>query len=132
MSFHYETVRREFIRIQTDIPVRYKFLSKVVAVDDESIFQGSTTSVSGHGLLLVGKIPTVSWIPALLMQEIVVGLNVLLPAADAPLKALATVAWIEAFAKGSEKVAMGLKFTEISKEHQDELLRFVIKTQISH
>ncbi len=132
MSFHYETARRDFIQIQTDIPVRYKFLSRAVKVDPEAVFQGTTTSVSGHGLLLVGKVPTVSWIPAMLMKDIVIGLNLLLPASDAPIKALAEIAWIESFEKGSEKIAMGLKFAEIAKEHQDELLRFVIKTQISH
>jgi len=131
MSFHYETARRDFIKVQTDVPVRYKFLSRTVSVDGESIFEGFTSTVSGHGLLLVGKVPAVSWVPALLMQDIVLGLNLLLPAADAPIKALAQVAWIEAFEKGSDKIAMGLRFTEIAKESQDELLRFVIKTQIA-
>jgi c-di-GMP-binding flagellar brake protein YcgR len=132
MSFHYETARRDFIQIQTDIPIRFKYLSKTITVDSDAIVQGTTTSVSGHGLLLVGKIPDTNWVRALLTNEIVIGLNILLPAADQPVKALATVSWLESFEAGTDRIAMGLKFTEISKEHQDELLRFVIKTQITH
>ena len=132
MSFHYETARRDFIQIQTDIPIRYKFLSKTVDVEAETIFEGTTSSVSGHGILLIGKIPDVRWLPALLTNEIVIGLNLLLPAADQPIKALANISWMESFEPGSDRIPMGLKFAEVSKEHQDELLRFVIKTQITH
>ena len=132
MSFHYETERREFVKIHTDIPVRYKFLSKTIEIDTEKVFEGGTSNVSAHGMLLVGKVPNVSWVPALLMHEIVLGMNVLIPALDEPLKALAQVAWVESFEKGSDKLAMGLKFVEIAKEHQDALLRYVIKLQIAH
>ena len=34
MSIEYVTEKREFVRIQTDIPIRYKFLSKSVEVED--------------------------------------------------------------------------------------------------
>ena len=122
--------RRQFVRIQTDIPVRYKFLSKTVPVEDEGIFEGTTCNLSSHGLLLVGKLPGLSWIPGLLMGEIVLGINVLLPSADQAIKALTRVSWIEAFEKGSEKCALGVKYQEISKEAQDEILRYIIKAQI--
>ena len=68
----------------------------------------------------------------LLMSEILVGVNVLLPSLDAPIKALTRVGWIESFVKGSDKCAMGLKFKEISKENQDEILKYIIKAQITH
>lgn len=132
MSFHYETAKRDFVRIQTDIPVRYKFLSHTVPVDTDEVYAGVTSSISGTGLLLLGKLPGFSWIPGLLMQEIVIGLNMLLPASDVPIKALANVAWVEKIQKGSDKVPMGLRFQEISKEHQDIVLKYVIKAQIAH
>ncbi len=131
MSFDYLTEKREFVKIHTDVPIRYKFLSKAVPIEDNQVYEGSTSSLSGSGLLLIGKVPGVTWIPALLMEEILIGLNLLLPALDVPIKALGRVAWIESFPKGSDRVAMGLKFKEITKPHQDEILKYIIKAQIA-
>ena len=132
MSYLRASEKSEFIHLQTDIPVRYKFLSKTVPVDSEGIFEGTSRSLSSHGLMLSGKVPGMSWIPGLLMGEILIGINMLFPHLDAPIKALARVAWIEAFEKGSEKCALGLKYKEITKEGQDEILRYIIKAQIKH
>jgi c-di-GMP-binding flagellar brake protein YcgR len=132
MSFEYETEKREFVRIHTDIPVRYKFLSKAIPIESEGIFEGTTSNLSGSGLLLVGKVPGMSWIPGLLMGEILIGVNILLPSLDVPIKALTRIAWIEAFVKGSDKCAMGVRFKEIPKENQDEIMRYIIKAQITH
>ncbi|MBN1441727.1 MAG: PilZ domain-containing protein [Planctomycetes bacterium] len=132
MSVHYETTKREFVKIQTDIPVRYKFLSRTISIDSSSIYEGITSKLSGSGLLLLGRVPSFSWIPGLLMQEILVGINLLLPAADEPIKALCAVNWVEKIQKGSDKCPLGLRFEEISKEHEDMLLKFVIKAQITH
>ncbi len=131
MSFEYESERKTFVKINTDIPVRYKFLSKVIDLADENIYEGTTAHISGHGLLLVGKIPSVSWIPGLLMEKIVLGLNILLPSIDAPVKALARAAWVEAIPEGSEKCALGLQFKEISKECQDQILKYIIRAQMT-
>lgn len=131
MSTIYATEKRDFVRVQTDIPVRYKFLSKSVPLESEGIFEGMTSSLSGNGLLLVGKIPGMSWIPGLLMGEIFIGINLLLPHLDAPIKALTRVAWVDAFEKGSDKCGMGLRFKEIAKEQQDEILKYLIKAQIT-
>jgi hypothetical protein len=131
MSVDYETEKREFVRVHTDIPVRYKFLSRSIPIESEGVFEGTTSSLSGSGLLLVGKIPGMSWIPGLLMGEILLGINLLLPLSDVPIKALSRVAWIEAFQKGNDKCAMGLRFKEVSKESQDEILKYIIKAQIT-
>jgi len=131
MSIDYATEKREFVRIHTDIPVRYKFLSRSVPLEAEGIFEGTTSNLSGSGLLLMGKIPGMSWIPGLLMGEILIGVNLLLPSLDAPIKALTRVGWVEAFEKGSDKCAMGVRFKEISKENQDEILKYIIKAQIT-
>jgi hypothetical protein len=131
MSFEYQTSKRDFVHVNTDIPIRYKFLSKSVPVDSEGIFEGTTTNLSGSGLLLVGKIPSISWIPGLLTEEIVIGVNLILPSFEMPIKALTRVAWVEAIVKGSDRCAMGLKFKEISKDSQDEVLKYIIKAQIA-
>jgi c-di-GMP-binding flagellar brake protein YcgR len=131
MSTEYAIEKRDFVRIHTDIPVRYKFLSRSIPLDVEEIFEGTTSNLSGSGLLLVGKIPGMSWIPGLLMGEILIGVNMLLPSQDVPIKALTRVAWVEAFEKGSDKCGMGVRFKEISKEHQDEILKYIIKAQIT-
>ena len=130
MSYLRVSEKSEFVHLQSSVPVRYKFLSKSVPVDSEGIFEGTTRNMSSHGLLLSGKLPGMSWIPGLLMGEILIGINMLFPHLDHPIKGLARVAWIEAFAKGSEKCALGLKYEEIGKESQDEILRFIIKAQI--
>jgi PilZ domain len=131
MSFEYHSSRRDFVHVNTDIPIRYKFLSKSVPVDGEGIFEGTSANLSGSGLLLVGKLPSVSWIPALLTDEILIGVNLILPSFEAPVKALTRVAWVEAFQKGTDRVALGLKYKEISKESQDEILKYIIKAQIA-
>ncbi len=131
MSFEYVTEKREFVRIQTDIPIRYKFLSKEIELNDEQIHEGSTSNLSSGGLLLIGKVPSVSWIPALLMEDIILGLNLLLPSIDTPIKALGKVSWVEAFQKGSDRCALGVKFKDIGKPQQDEILKYIIKAQIS-
>ena len=131
MSFEYESEKRDFVRLQTDVPVRYKFLSKAIPLEAEGVYEGTTANLSGSGLLLVGKIPGMSWIPGLLMGEILLGINILLPHLDAPVKSLTKVGWIEAFEKGSDKCAMGLRHQDITKESQDELLKYIIKAQIA-
>lgn len=130
MSVEYESEKKEFVRINTDIPIRYKFLSKSVPLD-ESIFEGSTANLSGSGILLVGKVPSLSWIPGLLTEDILIGINLLLPSLDLPIKALARVGWVESMVKGNDRCVMGLRFKEISKEHQDEILKYLIKAQIA-
>ena len=131
MSFEYESARREFVKINTEIPVRYKFLSRVLDLGDESIYEGTTSRISAHGFLLLAKIPQMSWIPGLLTEKIVIGVNILVPSLDVPVKALARVAWVEAMTEGSEKCALGLTFKEISKANQDELLKYMIRSQLT-
>lgn len=130
MSFHYETARRDFVRVPIEIPVRYKFLSRTVDVQEEGIYEGFTNAISGTGMLLNGRLPSLSWIPALLLGEIMLGLNILLPAHEEPIKVLANAGWVEALKKGSDRCPLGLRFQEIAKEHQDLLLKYVIKAQL--
>ncbi len=126
----YESERREFVRIKTNLSVRYKLLSRTGEGIEDKIREGTTQNLSGGGLLLVGGIPNIAMIPDLLMEKIVVGVNLILPDAGESVKALTRVAWAEAFEESSEKCALGLKFKEITKEHQDLIFRFIIKSKM--
>lgn len=131
MTLPYEQERREFVRVRVQIPVRYKFLSKVrTGKEMDEVYEGATTNLGGGGLLLLGKIPLVDWIPELLMQKIVIGVNLLLPHDEAPIKALTRVAWVETFDEATMKCNLGLKFKEITQADKDRIFKFVIKVQM--
>jgi c-di-GMP-binding flagellar brake protein YcgR len=129
MPERYESERREFVRIKIDVPIRYKFLSKSIEVTEE-IYEGTTGDLGGGGILMMGRIPNPGWYVGLLTQQIVVGVNLLLPMAAEPIKALCRVAWIESTEGEAGRVAMGLKFKEISRDSLDEIFKFVIKAQL--
>ncbi len=126
----YESERREFVRVRASLSVRYKFLRQSGEDIDEKVYEGVTQNLSGGGLLLTGKIPDLGWIPDLLMQKIVIGVNIIFPDSPEPIKALTRVAWAEAFEEGSGKCAFGLMFREITKEAQDKIFRFIIKSKM--
>jgi c-di-GMP-binding flagellar brake protein YcgR len=131
MAFPYEQERREFVRVRVQIPVRYKFLSKVRSgAEMDVVYEGSTMNLGGGGLLLLGKIPVLEWIPEVLMQKIVLGVNLLLPQDESPIKALTRVAWVETFDETTMKCNLGLKFKEITQADKDRIFKFVIKVQM--
>ena len=127
----YESVRIEFHKLHTDIPVRYKFLSKSIELGTDQVFEGTTAKLGGSGCLMNGKIPRLNWVPAILMGKVLLGVNLLLPSSDEPIKALCKVAWIEAMTEDSDRVVMGLQFMDISKESQDQITRYLIRSQIT-
>jgi c-di-GMP-binding flagellar brake protein YcgR len=131
MTLPSDQERREFVRVRIQIPVRYKFLSKVRHDPAlEEIYEGTTMNLGGGGLLLLGRIPVVDWIPDLLMQKIVIGVNLLLPQEEAPIKALTRVAWVETFDEQTMKCNLGLKFKEVTQQDKDRIFKFVIKVQM--
>lgn len=125
-----DSERREFVRVRTVLTVRYKFLSRDGEDMTGEIHEGVSRNVGGGGILLEGKLPKLEWIPDLLMQKIVMGVNIELPDAQDPVKALTRVAWVESIEESSGKCAMGLVFKEITREHQDMIFKFVIKSQM--
>ena len=126
----YDLERREFIRVRAELVVKYKFLSHGAQSVPDEVFEGTTSNLSGGGLLLVGTIPNTDWITGLLMDRIVVGVNLFLPGDAEPVKALTRTAWIEALDERAQRCSMGLRFKEITKEHLDRLFKFVIKAQM--
>ena len=130
ISRSFDPERREFVRVRADLPVRYKFLSQDSVLVTDEIFEGTTSNISGAGILLVGQMPNSDWITGLLMERIVVGINIFLPGDSEPLKALTRTAWIEALDERAGRCALGLRFKEITKEHLDRLFKFVIRVQM--
>ncbi len=129
--FAHQSQRREFVQVNTDVPVRYRFLSKVQGMELDQIFEGTTRDLGGGGCLLHGKVPDVTWVPELLMGRIHLGINLLLPSAGEAIKALCRVTWVEAFEQGTTRMTLGLEFQDIPKESQDQILRYLIKAQMT-
>ena len=113
----FDQEKREFVRIKLAIPIRYKFLAENPQDPrlDKS-YKGSTSNISGGGLLLAGPIPDPNWIPDMLLQRIVIGINFLLPDQDTMVKAITRASWIEARKEKSDNWFIGLRFKEITQE----------------
>ncbi len=127
----FESDRREFTRVRVAVPVRYKFLSNELEDPElDRICEGTTSNLSGSGLLLKVRIPKLDWIPLLLTGKMKVGVNLIVPTYELPVKALCRVSWMEQMDAATHKTNLGLSFREISKRAQDEILQYIIKTQM--
>lgn len=127
---YYEPERREFVRVKAEIPVHYKFLCHDTGFKHDTVYDGVTSNISAGGLLLTGRIPELDWIPAMLMERIFLGVNIHLPGSPEPVKALTRVAWIEAVDPQSGRCSVGLRFKEITKDHQDRVFKYIIHSQM--
>lgn len=121
--------KREFVRVNVSLPVRYKFLSPHCEKKDDRVYEGTTANISAGGLLLNGALPGNDWVVDLLLYRVVIGLNLLLPDSEESLKALARVAWVESLTAQGQ-CAMGLLFKEIERESQDRIVQFIIRSQM--
>jgi hypothetical protein len=123
--------RKDFVKVAMDVPVRYKFLSKTFPVSDKDVHEGFTSNLSGSGLILTVKIPDGETLIHLLTNEIVIGLNMLLPSQDEAIKALAVVEWVDALPEMPGKCGLGVRFVDMPKECSDQILRYTIRAQIT-
>lgn len=123
--------RKGFVKVSIDVPVRYKFLSKTVEIEDTGVHEGHTNNISGSGLMLVARIPDGEILSYLLSGEVFVGLNILLPSDDEPVKALSRVGWIEVLPEFPGKCGIGLRFLDMPKEDSDRIFRYTIRAQIT-
>ena len=132
MSSEFDSEKREFVRVRVALPVRYKFLSHDLdnAPMADQIYEGSTSNLSSGGMLLRARIPNLSWIPSLLMQRVVLGINLHLPNEEMAVKALTRVAWIESLEEGTQKGSLGLRFKEIGHEDEDRIMQYIIRCQM--
>jgi len=111
----------------SSLPVKYKFLSSDPEYDDATVREGLTDNIGGGGLLLTGQVPSVDWITELLMEKVLVAVAIDLPGSDAPIQAIARVAWLEAIDQNTEVCQLGLTFKEITNDARDRILNLVIK-----
>ena len=128
-SFDYE--KREFIRLPISVPVRFKFLSREVTGGDmEAVHEGVSQNIGAGGLLLRGKLPDAGWLSKLLTRRMYVGVNLLLPNAERPVKALCRVIWSSSVQEKTGHLMMGLEFQEITQRDRDILTQYIIKAQM--
>ncbi len=116
--------KRKFVRIDSALPVKYRFVSTSPEFLDERVHEGRTDNIGGGGMLLTGQVPEVDWITELLMEKILLALTIEL--AGSKVKAIAKVAWLEAIDQNTEVCQLGLTFKEITGEDRDKILDIVI------
>jgi c-di-GMP-binding flagellar brake protein YcgR len=125
-----ERERREFVRVEAEVPVHYRFLSHDAAFTATEPVEGRTANISGGGLLLSASIPDPDWVSGLLTGRIFVGVKVELPGSAKPVKALTRAAWIEPVQGTADGYLLGLRFKEITRDDLDRVFGFVIERQI--
>ena len=128
-SFDFE--RRQFIRLPLAVPVRYKFLSRDLRNQDmDVVHEGITKNIGAGGLLLRGRLPDPSWLSKLLTKKMYVGVNILLPKYERPVKALSRVIWASSVQNESGMIIMGLEFQEITSKDRDLITQYIIRAQM--
>lgn len=127
MDENHRQEKRQFVRIASSLPVRYRFLSSSDDFRDDSVREGLTDNIGGGGLLLTGQVPGMDWITELLMEKVIVAVTMDLPDSKTPVHAIARVAWLEAVDQNTEVCQLGLTFKEITGEDRDRILNLVIK-----
>jgi len=131
MGSLFDADRREYIRIRSELNVRYKFLAAIIPDQNlDKIYEGKVTNISGSGIMILGPIPDSRWIPELLMQRMVIGINFMLPNEEEPIKTLTRAAWIETIDENAHICSLGLKFKEITTKDTDKIFRFIIRNQL--
>ena len=121
--------RRRYVRVDAEVPVRYKFFSQEddLALGEE--FEGKTKNVSAGGILLTVRIPNMDWITSLLRQKMYLGIKLELPDRE-PVRTLARVAWVGSMDEETQTCALGLSFKEITKADQDKLFEYIIASRM--
>ncbi|MHC4548906.1 MAG: PilZ domain-containing protein [Planctomycetota bacterium] len=128
-SFDFE--RRQFIRLPLAVPVRYKFLSREMRGEDmDTVHEGISQNIGAGGLLLRGKLPDSSWLSKLLTRKMYIGVNVMLPNYERPVKALTRVIWASSVQSETGLLVMGLEFQEITNKDRDLITQYIIRAQM--
>jgi len=131
MVFTFETENRAFTRVRTQVPVEFKFFSNFISDGRmDQTYRGTTSNLSGGGLLLSCDVPDPDWMPEMLLGKVVLGVKIELPGASEPVKAMARVAWIEDPGKRGVPFLLGIKFKEITRDGHDQLLEFILDSQM--
>jgi len=127
---YYERERREYVRVQAEVNIRYRYLSHDPAFPTTDAVAGTTTNLSGGGLLINATVPHSDWIPGLLTERIFLGVEIELPGQAEPVRALTRAAWVETIDAESGECQMGLRFKEITRGDLDRVFKFVIGAEM--
>jgi c-di-GMP-binding flagellar brake protein YcgR len=121
--------KRQFVRVPGAVPVTYRFVSLRDETNaPEDTFEGETRNLSAGGMLLEGPVPDSNLITDLLMKRVVLTVNLTLPATPGPVSAMARVSWLDSVDETEKRFSMGLEFNEITRESQDRIIGFIIRT----
>jgi c-di-GMP-binding flagellar brake protein YcgR len=112
---HLGEERRRYPRLELSLPVRYKNLRKSGEVPAGSL----SRDISAGGVCFKSR----EFIS--LACRLVVEIN--LPSAEKPIKAISKVAWIRKIPTG-DNYELGNQFLEITKDDKNRILEFVNKT----
>ena len=120
----------EVVHVQSEVTIRYKFLAKDRQEPGMDLVHETTTKeISKQGMIASLRIPNPAWIALLLQKKMVLGLNLLLPNCEKPLKAVGEVAFLEAFDDAGETTLGGVRFREMKSDDREEIFRFLIRAQ---
>ncbi len=128
---YYEKERREYVRVSTEVPVRYRFLSHDPAFPATGDYEGVTQDLSGGGLLLQATVPDPDWISGLLTERVFFGIEIDLPGDSEPVRALTRAAWVRSVEGEETACLVGLRFKEITRGDLDRIFGFVIKRKLA-
>ncbi|KAF0243247.1 MAG: hypothetical protein FD180_3512 [Planctomycetota bacterium] len=122
---------RTLVKLRTPIEVRFKFLSKTRQdVEQEQIYDGVAPAISAQGCVVSGRIPRLDWLPDLLTQKMMLGINLLLPNDPDPIKALGEVGWIEKIDEATGKCQVGVTFKDIQPADRNKIFAHQVKAQL--
>lgn len=131
MGQGHEVERRRFIRIETGLRVRYKFLSLERGKPVEAkTYEGYTQNLSQGGFLLMGALPEGAWKDRLLKHQLLLGVNLELSPVERPVRAVCHAAWVEPARAAKGATGFGLAFREITAEDRERVLRYILGRQV--
>jgi len=125
--------RRETVRLELTVPVEYTLINDIRSTELSKRRRASVTNISSRGVRIESDEIDDSLIEELYNGKIKIGLEMRLPDADVPLKALAKVAWLTKGWKeqdGRAKYVMGLEFVDITTAHQDLIRGYIIDSYL--
>lgn len=128
MTNQYHLEKRQFVRIPTALKVTYRLMSVSDKDAPQEVLTGETQNISAGGMLLQGHLPDPNLITELLMRRIVLLIKIEIPDSDQPLSALARVSWLDSIDVESGIFSLGLEFKEITKETQDQIIEYILKS----
>ncbi len=125
MNIEKEQNRRKFLRLDSVLPVQFRFLSFDQSKALSEWFQGFTHNLSAGGLLLdIHNIPS-NFLVLLKEKDITISLRINIPIRNIDIEAIATVAWLQPSATNINNYSLGVNYISIKPASRSKLMRFV-------